>query len=221
MSTTTTSSTRLATLPRVNLLPPEIQQRKQAQRIQAGLILMVVAAIGGVGFVYVNGGSAVSDAKTRLQAGQAQQTELQRTVARLQNAATVANTRDSAEASLTEAMATEVHFSEYMADLGQIIPSQTWFTNVSFGVTVPVGSLASPNDAPAAVGSVSFTGTVVSRKDLANWLDTAAKEPGFVDPYFTTSQERYIGTTKVADFASSVTLSSDALTKRCAQPGAC
>jgi hypothetical protein len=45
VSTTTTTSTRVVELPRVNLLPPEIFEKRQLQRTQAGLCVVVLAAL--------------------------------------------------------------------------------------------------------------------------------------------------------------------------------
>lgn len=221
MSTTTTTASRLANAPRVNLLPPEIQQRKQAQRVQGGLVILVALAVLGTGYAYVHGGSAVTSAKENLADAQTQQTKLTAQLARLQYVDATAAQLAAAEATVTQAMASEIHFSDFMADLSLITPPRTWFTDVNFSESVGVGSLSSPDQAPAAVGSVGFSGVALSHPDLATWLDAAAKEKGFVDPYFSTSAEQMIGTTKVANFTSSVSLSSDALTKRCAQPGVC
>src|SRR6202020_2675920 len=50
---TTTTSTRVVELPRVNLLPPEIFEKRQLQRAQAGLAVVVLVALVGVGLVYI------------------------------------------------------------------------------------------------------------------------------------------------------------------------
>ena len=68
MSTLTARETvtRLATLPRVNLLPPEIEQQRQFKKVQAGLGLGVVAAVGVVGALVLAAGAQVSDAQNEL-----------------------------------------------------------------------------------------------------------------------------------------------------------
>src|ERR1019366_3135721 len=105
----------------------------------------------------------------------------------------------------------QVHWSDYLADLSVITPAHDWFTSVTFSENVPVGSLVTPAQAPAVIGSVTFSGSGLAHNDLANWLDAAAKEKGFVDPSFSNSTESYISKTKVVTFSSSVGLSSDAL----------
>jgi hypothetical protein len=93
---------------------------------------------------------------------------------------------------------------------------------------VAPGSLATPASAPPSVGSVQISGSAVepggfsyAHNGVAAWLDKAVTEKGFANPWFAQSAESFIGTTKVASFTSSMTLTSDALTKRCAQSGVC
>ncbi|MGH8938093.1 MAG: hypothetical protein ACRDV2_01960, partial [Actinomycetes bacterium] len=59
---TTLTTTRLATLPRVNLLPPEIEEQRRFRRVQAGLggAVAVAVALVAAGFVMAN--SEVSSA---------------------------------------------------------------------------------------------------------------------------------------------------------------
>ena len=221
MSTTSQTATRLVALPRVNLLPPEIAERKQAQRIQAGLALVVVIAVGAVGLLYNQGSSSVSDAQTRLTTAQSQQTSLQAEKAKLSYVTTAKSDEDVANAALTQAMGSDIQWSNYLADLSVILPAHAWFTSISMTESVAAGSLPSVASAPATVGSISFAGDGISHNDLAAWLDAASKEKGFANPYFSQSQQTFIGKTSVAQFAATVDVSADALSSRCAQPGSC
>ena len=101
-------------------------------------------------------------------------------------------------------------------------------TQMTFAENVAPGSLLSPNSAPEKIGSVSIAATTLSNSQpqyvhngVAAWLDAASKEKGFASPWFSNSQEAYIGSVKVSNFTSTVNLTSDALTKRCAEPGVC
>jgi Tfp pilus assembly protein PilN len=219
---TTTTPTRLVTLPRVNLLPPEISERKKLQRIQLGLGLAVVVVVAGVGLVYESGGNAVTDSQNQLSAAQQQNTALQTKLASLQFVSAEKVVADQTQAMLTQATATQVHWSNYLADLSVITPAHDWFTSITFSESVPVGSISSPADAPPVIGAVTFAGSGLAHNDLATWLDTAATEKGFVDPYFSNSTESYIGKTKVVTFSTSVGLTSDALAgSSCSQQGTC
>jgi Tfp pilus assembly protein PilN len=218
VSIMTTTGTH--TLPSVNLLPPEIEERRQLQRTQAAVAGIVALSVVGVGFLYVQGGSGVTSAKSDLAATQSQQAVLQSKLSSLQYVSQAASQKGAAEATLTEAMASEIQWSHYLADLIVITPTSVWFTTITLTDSVAAGSLASPSQA-TAVGTISFSGDALSHDNVADWLDSAVKEPGFTDPTFSSSTEQYIGTKKVVTFSSNVQLDADALSKRCAQPGVC
>ena len=228
MSTTSTTSTRVFDLPRVNLLPPEIFEKRQLQRAQAGLGLVVLAAVVGIGLVYVNGGSAVTDAKSRLQTAQTAQTQLQGKVNQLSYVTAEAAQTQAAQGMLTQATGTAIPFSTYLADLSLLTPKNVWFTSITLSSSVTPGSLVAGAAAPGTVGVATFAGQALAHNDVATWLDNAAKEGGFADPYFTSSTESLVpqtgGTTSIAaktwvSFSSSVNLTSAALCS--AQPGKC
>ncbi|HEY0871142.1 MAG TPA: PilN domain-containing protein [Acidothermaceae bacterium] len=227
MSTTTTS-TRVVELPRVNLLPPEIFEKRQLQRAQAGLGVVVIAALVGVGLVYVSGGSKVTDAKSRLAASQATQTNLQSQLNQLNFVTAEAAQAQAAKSMLTQATASTIPFSTYLADLSLLTPKNVWFTAITLTSSVSPGTITDPTTAPATVGNVTFSGQALAHNDVATWLDNAAKEGGFADPYFSSSTESVIPGTGTAvgskpktwvTFSSTVNLTSAALCG--AQPGKC
>jgi Tfp pilus assembly protein PilN len=228
VSTTSTTSTRVFELPRVNLLPPEIFEKRQLQRAQAALGLVVLVAVVGVGLVYVNGGSAVTDGKARLAASQTTQTKLQTQLNKLSYVTAEAGQAQAAKDMLTQATGSAIPFSTYLADLGLLTPKNVWFTSLTMTTTLAPGSLVPGAAAPANIGTVTFSGQALAHNDVATWLDSAAKEGGFADPYFTSSTESLVtgtGTTTGpaaktwVTFSSSVNLTSAALCS--AQPGKC
>jgi Tfp pilus assembly protein PilN len=223
----TLTATTLANLPGVNLLPPEIHERQRLRQVQLGLGVAVLAAVGGVVLLYMSGEGSVTTAQAGLATAQAQQVTLNHKISGLQFVSQAQSAVDASEASLTQATSTEIHWSDYLADLATLLPNGVWVSQVSFSESVGPGSLASPADAPALVGAVQISGTATvpgfsnAHNGVAAWLDAAVKEKGFANPWFAQSAESFIGSTKVAAFTSSLTLTSDALTKRCAQPGVC
>jgi type IV pilus assembly protein PilN len=225
---TTTTSTRVVELPRVNLLPPEIYEKRQLQRAQLGLGVVVLVALVGVGLVYVSGGSAVTDAKSRLATSQSTQVNLQSQLNKLNYVTAEATQAQAAQDMLTQATASTIPFSTYLADLSLLTPKNVWFTAMTFTSSLPAGGLTTPTDAPATVGTVTFSGQALAHNDVATWLDSAAKEVGFANPYFSASTEGLVPGTGTAvgstpktwvTFSSTVNLTSAALCG--AQPGKC
>jgi Tfp pilus assembly protein PilN len=228
VSTTSTTSTRVFDLPRVNLLPPEIFEKRQLQRAQAALGLVVLVAVVGIGLVYVNGGSAVTEAKSRLAASQTTQAQLQSKLNKLSYVTAEAGQAQQAQDMLTQATGSAIPFSTYLADLSLLTPKNVWFTSVTLTSSLTPGSVVPGAAAPDTVGTVTFSGFGLAHNDVATWLDNAAKEGGFADPYFTSSTESLVPGTGAAvgtapktwvTFSSSVNLTSAALCS--AQPGKC
>jgi Tfp pilus assembly protein PilN len=228
VSTATTTSTTQVDLPRVNLLPPEIFEKRQLQRTQAGLSVVVIAAVVGVALVYLDGGAAVTDGKSRLAASQAIQVDLQKKVSQLSYVTAQKAQAEQAKSMLVQAMGSAVPFSTYLSDLSLLTPKNVWFTSITFTNSVTPGTLVAGAPAPTTVGNVSFSGKALAHNDVATWLDSAAKEIGFANTYFSTSSENVIPGTGVTPgsipktwvvFSSTADLSSAALCS--AQSGKC
>jgi Tfp pilus assembly protein PilN len=215
-------------MPRVNLLPPEIEQARRlrsTQRALAGGILGVVVLLGG-GYAYEvharhGAEQALADVQaqtTLLQGEQAKYADVPRTVAAI----------DAAETARQSAMANDVEWSRTLTDFSLSLPENVWFSNVSLtlrgaataaaGAPTTPGATATPGAASglaaAGIGTVSVEGSARSHRDVAAWLDTLATLPGMSDAYFSSSQKQKVGSTPVVKFSSTATLTADALSHR-------
>jgi Tfp pilus assembly protein PilN len=207
-------------LPRVNLLPPEIQEAARFRRFQLAMVAAGVAAVAVVGALTFSAHQGVSQAKADLQTAQSQQSNLQSQLAGLQSVKDVYTQVAAKKAMLTQAMGPEIRWSYYMTDLSLKIPQNVWLTNVTASETAGAGAAAAAAApaagglVPAGVGTVGFSGMAFSHDDVATWLDALAKEHGFSNAYFTNSTKATIGPREVVNFASSVTLTQAALSGR-------
>jgi Tfp pilus assembly protein PilN len=217
-------STKTATLvdglPRVNLLPPEIHENREFKRLVTGASVLVALSIVGVGALYVHGKSAVQSAQDALAANQQKQATLQRELNKLQYVVTIAANTASAEAALTQARSTNVHWSAVMADLSATLPGRAWYTQVSMKESVPQAGFPAASAVPTTVGSITFRGFGSVHNDTATWLDSMSKPTYMSDPYLTASAEQMIGNTKVVQFNSTVNVNSSAI-EGCDTPGVC
>lgn len=221
MSVTTT--TRVGDLPRVNLLPPELHERRRVRAAQAGAGAAIALALVGVVFAYTQQGHAVDTAKKQLADQQQQETQLTAQLRSLSNVRTTAAQLAASEALLSRAMATEIQWSTFLADFSVIVPDSVWLVQLNAQEDVQPGTLAAPNVAPQTVGSVTLQGYGKAWPDLATLLDSLGKETshGIVQPYFSTAQETFIGSVKVIQYQASTALSPAALSGRCVNPGSC
>lgn len=223
MQSTTTAS---VTLPRVNLLPPEIQERKRLQQFQAAVLIGVVAVAGGVAYMYVQGSHHVSDAKQELAKATSENAALTRDLAQFNGMKALAAQLNASEALLTQASSTQVRWSEYLSDFG-FLPQNSWMTNLTLTNSLPAGSLTSQSQAPSVIGSVTVTGYSMDFPSLAAWLDglssqeNAEHEKMLSNVYLSKGEENYIGNTKVVKFSATANVPAAGLSAVCATPGSC
>src|SRR5688572_2544084 len=106
-----------AVLPRVNLLPPEIEERRRFRRVQLGMGAAVVAAFGAVAGLTMLAGAQVDSAQEQVDTAAFQQQQLQRKVSQMQGVREVYSRVAGAEVLLTQAMSNEIQWSHYLNDL--------------------------------------------------------------------------------------------------------
>ena len=213
MSTQTT--TRLATLPRVNLLPPEIEQARQFRRVQFGLGAAVLASVVVAGALFVAANADVGKAQDDLDANEARATQLQSNVAEYAAVPLVFGQVEAARAQLGQAMGQEVRWSYFLNDLSLKIPRHVWLDSMTVTSTTAVASPTVDQYAAVGIATVAFEGHGYRHNDVAAWLNSLARQKGYTQPYFSDSTVDPRGTDDHAvKFSSTVTVTDDALSNR-------
>lgn len=224
--TVLTSETRLigsgpALLPRVNLLPPEIAEKRAFQRIQMGLGAAGLASVAVVGLLYVSANQSVSSANEELASAKSEGVTLQVQAAKYRDVTAVYAAAAAAQAQLTTAMGDEVRYSQLLNDLALTVPSSVWLKSVAFAQTAPPPGAAA-GAVPAAgtppIGTFTVTGVGFSHDDVAIWLESIAGLKTYSNPYFSNSTEALLGTRKTVTFSSTANVTSSALSNRYTKP---
>ncbi len=188
---TTLTPTRLAQMPRVNLLPPEIAAAAKLKRLQVMLGAMLLAAMAAVLLIFLVASNQIGGAEDELATAQAQGNVLQSEVATYAEVPKVLAELNTAQANLVTASTPEIRWSFYLNDLSLTIPK-----------TTRLASLIAVNDAAAAqldgsvttgegvmsplgqvsMGSMTFTGRSTNFDAVASWLRSLAKQKGYLEP---------------------------------------
>ena len=189
---TTMTPTRLAQMPRVNLLPPEIAASCQAQatpdsswahwysrswRWWSWYSSMVTGQVSGA-----EDGSGTAEAEgNALAADVATYAEVPQVLAEV----------DVAQANLVTAMTPEIRWSFYLNDLSLTIPNSTRLVSTTAvneaaaaqlsGTVDTTGGVLTPLG-QASMGSVTFSGRSTSFDAVAAWLQSLARQKGYVEP---------------------------------------
>lgn len=214
----------LATLPRVNLLPPEIAEQAQLRKIQVGLAGAVALAIAAMGFLYVGATDSVGSANDHIAAASAEQSTLQKQKADLANVTAVFQQAATAQTLLTQAMGSEVRYSRLLSDLSLSIPDNVWILSAAYLQSGSAGSGSTPAAAapkpvaaalvPGALGTLTVSGVAFTHNDVAAWLDSVAKSNGLESPTLQSSTRALLGKRSVVNWSTTVSLSTKALSGR-------
>ena len=206
----------LTTLPRVNLIPTEIAARRTLRRVQAGLGAGGAAAVAVVVVLLLLASASVSSAKDQLAAARTENAKVQGQVDGLQHVVQTFALVDQAHGALRNAAGGEILWSTYFTDLSLRIPTNIWLTKVT--VSPAVASSAGVTGALPGVALITFEGYGLAHNDVTTWLDSIAKEHAWSDPYLSKSEAKIVEKHLVYNFASTVTVTADALSGRYTKP---
>lgn len=222
---TTLTPTRLAQMPRVNLLPPEIAAAARFKRLRVVLGAIVLGAIGLMVLAFLFSSSRIGAAEESLAQAQADGAKLDSDIATFAEVPEVLGAVDSARTNLATAMTPEIRWSFYMNDLSLTIPRTTRLTKleaVNLAADAQLtGTLTEQPLTPegaVSVGSVTFSGKSTDFDAVASWLQTLAKQKGFLEPSVqnvTASTADTVGS--FYDVESNTQLSVEALSGRATQ----
>jgi Tfp pilus assembly protein PilN len=214
MSTTTAVQT--ATLPRVNLLPPEISEGAKFRTAQMVMGLGVLASVLVVGALYYMAAGDESAAQDDLSSAQATGVQLQSDVVKYAEVPVVYARAQTAQAQLTQAMSQEVRYSYVLNDLSLGMPAGVWVSNITITQAVDAPDSVKGAWGNSALGSVTMQGNAGNLPQVAGWLQALAAQKSYTDPYLTTTQGSGNGSSAAGGytFTSSVGISNKALSNR-------
>ncbi|MFL6100771.1 MAG: PilN domain-containing protein [Actinomycetales bacterium] len=206
-------ATGRATLPRVNLLPPEVHQARQLRRLQAGLGVGVAAVALAVGGFYFLQTQAAGDAQESLNQVAAKGSTLTAQKAQYAQVPRTLSAIEAAESARQNAMANDVQWYRYLNDLSYVTPKNAWFLTVD--ISLNQSGVVNVNPvAHASIATVTVTGAAKVHNDVASWLNSASKESGWTDAYFTNSQKQDMNGETFVQFSSTANVTDDALSHR-------
>ena len=198
----------------INLLPPEIAERRRARQITVALGAAGLGLVALLIVVFLVQAARLSGERGNLEEAQDRNAALQRQIAGLQSFATLQQTLRTKEQLLDRLTANEVRWSVLLNDISLVIPSDVWLSNLSGSVQAPAPG--APVAAAAPIGTIQVSGNTFTHLDVARWLSRIAGVREFAFPYLSLSAKSEAGLAPVT-FNSSFQLSQQALRRN--QPG--
>lgn len=200
---------------RINLLPPEIEQRRRARQATAGLVLAVLVFLGALLGLFVYRQMQLRQQEQRLELAQAELRAREAERAELQEFADLEATVRQKEQRLAAAMTGDVAWSRLLIELSMIIPGDSWLGSMS-------GS--SQAGAPAAgqqprLGTLSFSATTFDFPGVAKWITRLQEMKSLQNIWVPNASKGQLAERKIVNYSSTADLSSAAASGRY-QPGA-
>ncbi|HEX5017958.1 MAG TPA: PilN domain-containing protein [Actinomycetes bacterium] len=224
---TTLTANRLATMPRVNLLPPEIAAAQRLRQLKMLLGLIVVGALVVVVLAWLYVGGQVGNAEDELTQAQTDGAQLQQEIATYAEVPQVFGEVEAAQTNLVTAMTPEIRWSFLLNDLSLTIPQTSrlkslTFTNQAAAIQVDpnagLNAVTTPYGEPT-MGTVTFTGRSTNFDAVVSWLQTLNRSEALSDPTVTNVAENEDEETagRFFDVESNAFLTPEAASNRYAQ----
>lgn len=160
-------------LAQVDLLPPEILADRRFRKARGFMALVVVGTLGLSGGAFALASQDAATAADELVAEQARTAQLQTEAARYAEVPAILASVERARSALGIAMATDIEWYRYLAEMGSVTPEGVWFTGVTLTAVTPTGVAGEDPLAPVdAVGDIATVGRALSYPDIASWMDS-------------------------------------------------
>ncbi len=204
-----------ATVPRVNLLPPEILENRSFRRNQLIMAAAVVASVVLGGAVTLWSQHEVTAAERERDIVAARTTELRGQLAALDEVPRVIGQVDGARQARERAMANDVLWYRFMDELAVTTPNQVWLRSLQVGIDGDVAAPATDALTPPGIGEMTVSGTAARFTDVAQWLTSVVGVNGMAISRLQTATN---DTSKNADeriaFSAIVSVNREALSHR-------
>lgn len=194
----------------INLLPPDIAQKRRARQITFLLVAGGLGLIALLVLIFLVQTARLAGERGKLEEAERVNDRLERQVNQLQGFAQLQTTLRTKEQLLGRLTANEVRWSLLLNNISLRIPSDVWLTNLSGSVQPPAPGAARPGQT-VAVGTIQVAGVTFTHLDVARWLSRLADVDEFVFPYLSLSSKTELANRPVVEFNSSVQLSQKAL----------
>lgn len=202
---------------RINLLPPEIAQRRRVRRQSSLLIVAFFVLAGLLAGTYVWRLGTLNSEQGRERRSQALVSTLEAKRAPLLVFDELKRTVDAKQALLVSTMEGDVAWSRLLTELSMVIPEESWLTAFT-GTTQAPGTVppGGTNVAvgPTRLGTVSFTAVTFKFPDVANWITRLQGLKSLQNVWVPDAKKSEIGAREVVNFTSTADLSESAASGR-------
>lgn len=193
---------------RINLLPPDIAQRRRARQQTSLLALVGVLIVVLLGVVWVLRQAQLNSEEDRRALAEAQVRTLEARRNALKEFADLEQTVVQKEQTLTAVMAGDVGWSRILTELAMVIPEESWLTAFSGTAAEPASARTpAPVTAAPTLGTLTFSAVTFELPDVAKWIIRLQGMKSLQNIWVPSAARGEIGAREVVNFSSTADLS--------------
>jgi Tfp pilus assembly protein PilN len=201
---------------RINLLPQNERRRTKADVGMLSLVVIVVAALGGMAFSYFYFTGVAAERESELASVQMQRQQVEAQLAALASFDALQQEVQANENLVQQIFAGRTLVSQVLGDLSLVVPEQVWFDSlevkappltVASAAAAPASATAAPGAVGADLGSVAIQGVTYSFEDVAQLMVRLDQVSSIGLVNLSTADSNEIGERDVKTFSISTSLS--------------
>lgn len=197
----------------VNLLPPELRQRRAARRATSIVVLVGLVMVALIGVFYFLQMQRLSGAQDDLDLQQARNAELEGQIAGLQEFANLQAELEAKQQLLATIYVNEVSWSSALLDVSRVIPDASYLTNLTGQITAAQGVLTGASPETTLIGAMTFAGVAQEAETIATWITRLEQVQGWVNAWVDSATED-APFSRIYMFANGLDLTQEAVTER-------
>lgn len=201
----------------INLLPPELAERRRARRQAVLLVIIGVSYVALLAAFWLVRNLEVGRQRERLEVAQRSAATLQVQVDGLREFADLERLVKERQATLATVMDRDVAWSRLLIELSMIIPGDSWLTTFAGTAEVSDQQAAATQPtplAPARLGTLSFAGNTFDFPGVAKWITRLQELKSLQTIWVPSAAKTQIQGREVINFTSTADLSTGAASNR-------
>lgn len=167
-----------APVPRVNLMPPEVLERRRFRKVQGRLIVVIVLVLLVIAGATTWSQLQVEKARDDLAATENNTSELKREQSQYAQVPLVMASVDQAKSARAEAMSNDVLWYRFLNDVALSMPSSVALSTMTVTMNDPSSSTTTSPLTVQGIGTASITGTAGDYPAVASWMDSVTEVTG-------------------------------------------
>lgn len=210
------------TLPRVNLLPPEVIERRQVRKAKTGVGVASLLVVGLVGGLFLLASAQKSNAEEELATEQARTAELRQEEAKYAEVPRIIASVEAARTARAQALQNDVNVALVLNNIASVYPATVWMDTMSIQIndsSETAAPTATDALAETGIGTFQFTGKTYengkhTHNSVAAWLESLDNVTEVSSPRLQQSTLSEVDSKIVTSFQNTGVLNEQALTHR-------